>query len=304
MIDFKPLDPAHKEGYERYLQTDGERGCEYSFVNLYLWGRQRAAFLHDHLVFFSQFNRKSVYLFPVGNGDKKAVLDAVMEDAQKRGIPCRFTGLTQDDCALLERLYPGKFRYHFDRDTFDYIYAIDDLADLKGRKFQRKRNHLNRFRTANPDHTLEPITDENLPQVRDLVERWYTLRLEENPHGDYHMERAAITKAMDHRQELGLEGLLLRVNGEPVAMTMGSLLSRDTVDVHFEKASDIADGAYAAINNGFACYLREKYPQVRWLNREDDMGLEGLRKAKLSYYPHHMGEKCWAHRMTEEFYDY
>ena len=226
-----------------------------------------------------------------------------MEDARKRGIPCRFTGLTQDDCALLERLYPGKFRYHFDRDNFDYIYAIDDLADLKGRKFQRKRNHLNRFRAANPDHTLEPITEENLPQVRDLVERWYTLRLEENPHGDYHMERAAIKKAMDHRQELGLEGLLLRVNGEPVAMTMGSRLSEDTVDVHFEKALDIADGAYAAINNGFACYLREKYPQVRWLNREDDMGLEGLRKAKLSYNPDHMVEKSWAH-LLEDGYDY
>ena len=303
MIEFKPLDSAHKEVYERYLQTGGERGCEYSFVNLYLWGRQRAAFLHDHLVFFSQFNRKSVYLFPVGNGDKKAVLEAVMEDARKRGIPCRFTGLTQDDCALLERLYPGKFRYHFDRDNFDYIYAIDDLADLKGRKFQRKRNHLNRFRAANPDHTLEPITEENLPQVRDLVERWYTLRLEENPHGDYHMERAAIKKAMDHRQELGLEGLLLRVNGEPVAMTMGSRLSEDTVDVHFEKALDIADGAYAAINTGFACYLREKYPQVRWLNREDDMGLEGLRKAKLSYNPDHMVEKSWAH-LLEDGYDY
>jgi hypothetical protein len=303
MIDFKPLDPANKEQYDGYLQTDEERGCEYSFVNLYLWGRQKAAFLHDHLVFFSQFNRKSVYLFPVGNGDKKAVLDALMEDAQKRGIPCRFTGLTQDDCALLERLYPGKFRYHFDRDTFDYIYAIDDLAELKGRKFQRKRNHLNRFRTANPDHTLEPITRENLPRVRELVEQWYTLRLEENPHGDYHMERAAITKAMDHFEELGMEGLLLRLNGEPVAMTMGSRLNEDTVDVHFEKALDIADGAYAAINNGFACYLREKYPQVRWLNREDDMGLEGLRKAKLSYNPDHMVEKSWAH-LLEDGYDY
>ena len=302
MIDFKSLDPANKQQYDGYLQTDEERGCEYSFVNLYLWGRQKAAFLHDHLVFFSQFNRKSVYLFPVGNGDKKAVLDALMEDAQKRGIPCRFTGLTQDDCALLERLYPGKFRYHFDRDTFDYIYAIDDLAELKGRKFQRKRNHLNRFRTANPDHTLEPITGENLPQVRELVEQWYTLRLEENPHGDYHMERAAITKAMDHFEELGMEGLLLRLNGEPVAMTMGSRLNEDTVDVHFEKALDIADGAYAAINNGFACYLREKYPQVRWLNREDDMGLEGLRKAKLSYNPDHMVEKSWAH-LLEDGYD-
>lgn len=303
MIDFKSLDPANKEAYDRYLLNAGERGCEYSFVNLYLWGRQKAAFLNDHLVFFSQFNRKSVYLFPIGYGDKKPVLDAVMEDAKARGIPCRFTGMTQDDCALLESLYPGKLRYHFDRDCFDYIYAIDDLADLKGRKFQRKRNHLNRFRDANPDHVLEPITEENIAQVQQLVETWYQLRLQENPHGDYHMERAALTKALQQRQALGLEGLVLRTGDQLLAMTMGSQLNATTFDIHFEKALDIADGAYAAINNGFARYLREKYPQLQWLNREDDMGLEGLRKAKLSYNPDHMIEKSWA-CLLEDGYDY
>lgn len=303
MIVFEALEPAKKAEYDRYLQNAGERGCEYSFVNLYLWGRQKAAFLHGHLTFFSQFSRKSVYLFPVGTGDKKAVLDDIMDDARQRGIPCRFTGLNQDDCALLERLFPGKFRYHFDRDSFDYVYAIDDLADLKGRKFQRKRNHLNRFRDANPDHTLEPISAENVDQVRQLVESWYALRLADNPHADYHMERAAISKALQNREALGLEGLLLRVGGEAVAMTLGSRLNKTTFDIHFEKALDVADGAYAAINNGFAQYLRQKYPDVRWLNREEDMGLEGLRKAKLSYHPDHMIDKSWA-CLLEDGYDY
>ncbi len=303
MINFQPLAPAQKPEYDRYLQDAGERGCEYSFVNLYLWGRQRAAFLYDHVVFFSQFNRKSVYLFPVGNGDKKAVLDAIMFDARDRDIPCRLTGLTYDDCALLEKLYPGKFRYHYDRDAFDYIYDINDLADLTGRKFQRKRNHLNRFRDAHPEHTLEPITDENLPAMEQMVEQWYELRLQQNPHADYHMERSALTKALRQRKELGMEGLILKNGGQVLAMTMGSLLNTNTFDIHFEKALDIADGAYAAINNGFARYLREKYPQVQYLNREDDLGLEGLRKGKLSYNPHHMVEKSWA-CLLEDGYDY
>ena len=303
MIDFQPLDLSKKEEYEKQLQAAGERGCEYSFVNLYIWGRQKAAFLHGYLAFFSQFNRKSVYMFPVGTGDIQPVLDAIMADARKRGIPCRFTGLNQAECDLLEKLYPGKFRYHFDRDGFDYIYGIHDLADLKGRRFQRKRNHFNRFLAANPDHSLEPITEENLPVAQKLVDDWYALRLSQDPHADYHMERAAITKAMAHREELGLEGLILYVSGQPAAMTMGSRLSEDTFDIHFEKALDIADGAYAAINNGFARYLRDKYPQLRWLNREDDMGLEGLRKAKLSYNPDHMIEKSWAH-LLEDGYDY
>ena len=303
MIDFQPLDPARKREYDRYLHNAGERGCEYSFINLYLWGRQKAAFLHDHLVFFSQFNRKSVYLFPVGNGGKKPVLDALMEDARQRGIPCRFTGLLAQERELLEQLYPGKFRFHYDRDAFDYVYSVDDLADLKGRKFQRKRNHLNRFRAANPDHTLEPVTEENLAEVEQLVEQWYTLRLEQNPHGDYHMEQVALKKALQNREQLGLEGLLLRLEGKPVAMTMGSRHNENTFDIHFEKALDVADGTYAAINNGFANYLRQKYPWLRWLNREEDMGLEGLRKAKLSYNPDHMVEKSWAH-LVEDGYDY
>lgn len=299
MIDFQYLNPAQKPEFDRYLRSQGERGCEYSFVNLYLWGRQKAAIVHDHLVFFSQFDRRSVYLYPVGFGDKQPVLDAIRQDARKRGIPCRLVGMTHDDCAQLERMCPGCLQMHFDRDSFDYVYDIHDLADLRGRKFQRKRNHLNRFRQENPDYTLEPITPENLDEVRLLADKWYQLRLQENPHGDYQLEQRALYRALAEQQALGLEGLLLRTAQGPVAMTLGSRLNENTFDIHFEKALDIADGAYAAINNGFANYLREKYPELSFLNREDDMGIEGLRKAKLSYNPHHMIEKHWAHLLED-----
>ena len=303
MINFTTITLDKKDLYAPYLRCGSHRGCAYSFVNLYLWGRQSAAIVEDTLVVFSQFDRKSVYTFPCGCGDPAPALAALMEDAKARGIPCRLVGLTQDDCAALERLYPGKLRYHFDRDTFDYVYDINELADLPGRKFQKKRNHLNRFRQQNPDHILEPITAENMHEVRALIEKWYALREKADPHSDFHLERAAIKKALRHKEELGMEGLLLRTNDGVVAMTLGSHLSDDTFDVHFEKALDIADGAYPAINNGFARYLRDKYPQLKYLNREDDLGIEGLRKAKLSYNPHHMVEKSWAH-LLEDGYDY
>ena len=303
MIDFKPFSLEEKALYDSFLMSAGERGCEYSFTNLFLWGRQQAAVLHGHLAFFSQFNRRSVYLFPVGSGDKRPVLEAIMEDARQRGIPCRLTGLTQDDCAQLERLFPGRFRIHFDRNSFDYVYNIEDLAELKGRKFQRKRNHLNRFLEAHPDHLLDPITDENASRAEKLVELWYEARQQEDPTADFHMERSALKKALKHRKALGLEGLLLSDGDQLLAMTMGSPLSESTFDVHFEKALDRVDGAYAAINRGFARYLRDKYPALRYLNREEDMGLEGLRKAKLSYCPDHMIEKNWA-CLLEDGYDY
>ena len=303
MIDFQSLDPAKKAEYVQFLHSVPERGCEYSFVNLYLWGRQKVAFIHDHLVFFSQFNRRSVYPFPVGIGDKKPVIDAIIQDSRKRGIPCRLTGLTAQDKEILEALYPGKFRYHFDRNSFDYVYDINDLADLAGRKFQKKRNHLNKFREKCPEHRLEPITDENIQQVKQMVESWYALRLQQDPHADFAMEQAAIKKALQQQKALKIEGLLLRQGDQVVAMTMGSQLNSNTFDIHFEKALDICDGAYAAINNGFARYLREKYPYILYLNREEDMGIEGLRRAKLSYNPHHLVEKSWA-CLLEDGYDY
>lgn len=303
MLDFTPITLDQKDLYTPYLHCGSHRGCAYSFVNLYLWGRQKAAIVENQLVIFSQYDRKSVYLFPSGCSDPKPALEAVVKDAKQRGIPCRLVGLSQGDCALLERLYPGQLKYHFDRDSFDYVYDINDLADLPGRKFQKKRNHLNRFRQQNPDHVLEPITAENLPEAKVLAEKWYALRQAADPHSDFHMERAALEKALRHMDKLGLEGLLLRTDDGVVAMTLGSRLSEDTFDIHFEKALDTADGAYPAINNGFACYLRQKYPELRYLNREDDLGIEGLRKAKLSYNPDHLIEKSWAH-LLEEGYDY
>lgn len=294
MIQFTSLDIANKAAYDAFLLACGERGCEYNFANLYLWGRQRAAFYGDSLVFFSQFNRKSVYLFPLTRGDIKPALDAIIHDAKVRDIPCRITGLLEADCQTLETLFPGQFRFHVDRNSFDYIYSIEELAELKGRKFQRKRNHLNRFRAAYESYTVEPITDENTPEVAQLLDKWYADRLLADPHADFIMEQKAIYKALRHRQALGMEGIALRCNGQLVAMTMGSPLSGDVFDVQFEKALDSADGAYPAINWEFARYLRAKYPHLRWLNREDDLGIEGLRKAKLAYCPDHMIEKRWA----------
>ena len=303
MIDFQPLTLENKANYEQYLMDGTERGCEYSFANLYLWGRQRAAEVCGQLVLFSQFNRRTVYPYPAGNGDKKCALDAIIADAKERDIPCRITGLDQSNIAYIEEQYPGMFRFHCDRDSYDYVYDINDLADLKGRKYQKKRNHVNRFQDTFPCYTTEPLTLENVAAVKEMAENWYKDRLREDPQGDYHMERAALTKALTHFTELGMEGLVLKDGEEILAFTLGSPLSCDTYDIHFEKAQQDVDGAYAVINCEFARYLRSAHPELQFLNREDDLGLEGLRKAKLSYYPHHLVEKCWA-CLLEDGYDY
>lgn len=303
MIHYRMIGIEDKAAYEAMLSCAGQRGCEYGFANLYLWGRQRIAFRDGNVSVFSQFDRKSVYLFPIGCGDLKQTLEAIIHDASVRDIPCRLTGLSDGDCRLLDTLYPGKFRFHTDRNSFDYIYSIHELAGLPGRKYQKKRNHINRFLQEHPDVTMEPVSDENAGQVQEMVMQWYEFRLQEDPTRDFLMEQAAIRKALINRKALGMEGMLLRVGGKVVAMTLGSRLSPDTFDIHFEKALDRYDGAYAMINREFARYLQAKYPQLLWLNREDDMGIEGLRKAKLSYYPQHLQEKYWA-CLLEDGYDY
>ena len=294
MIDFQRVTPQHREPYEAILMNCPERGCEYSFANLYLWGIQNIAFLHGCVARFSHFHGRSVYPYPIGSGDKKAVIEALLADARERGIPCRLTGMTEADKTELEQWFPGMFIFRADRDGFDYVYDIDALADLRGKKFQSKRNHVNRFFADHPDHEAIPMTCQWIPQAKEFMENWFARRRQTDPQGDYLLENIAIARAFNHCGETGMEGMLLMENGKILAITMGSRLSNDTFDIHFEKALEDVSGAYNAINCHFARYLRLKYPEVRYLNREEDMGLEGLRTAKLSYRPHHMVEKCWA----------
>ena len=291
MISFSRLQLAQKAQYEDILFACAPRSCEYSFANLYLWGRQEAAFFPEGIAFFSHFYGKSVYPYPIGTGDRRAVLEAVLEDAKSRGIPCRITSMTQAETQELESWFPGKFLFRPDRDGFDYVYAIDDLADLKGRKFQKKRNHVHKFQASHPDCLSVPLEKENLPQAQEMVAQWFRQRLAEDPHGDYLLEQIALSRAFRHFEALGMEGLMLVENGQVLAVTLASRLSENTMDVHFEKAREDVDGAYAAVNCEFARYLRLKHPELAFLNREDDLGLPGLRQAKLSYQPHHMEEK-------------
>ena len=301
MIPFERLSIEKKPEIDALLRPAAHRGCAFSFANLYIWGRQCAARVGDDLLLFSHFGGRTLYPYPVCSGDPRPAIDALMRDARERGIPFRLTGLNTRDVEDLQNWYPDQFCFHCGRDGHDYVYAIDDLADLKGKKFQPKRNHINRFLADYPDARILPLTAETLPDAKALADRWHQRRTEEEDAG---MELVALNRAFAHWQELGMEGLVLYVGNQVVAMTMGSRLSEDTMDVHFEKADLDYPGAYAVINRAFARHIREKYPEVKFLNREEDMGIEGLRKAKLSYHPHHMVEKCWAHLMTEEFHDY
>ena len=302
MIPFERLSLNQKPEIDALLRHAAHRGCAFSFVNLYIWGRQCAARVGDDLLLFSHFGGKTMYPYPVCPGDPRPAIELLMADARERGIPLRLTGLNTQDVEDLQRWYPDRFAFHCGREGHDYVYAIDDLADLRGRKYQKKRNHVNRFRTEHPDYRVLPLNAETLEKTQNMVDSWYTNRHQTDPQGDYLLESIAINKAFRNLENLQMEGILLMEGERVLAVTMGSRMGADTFDIHFEKAREDVDGAYTVINQEFARYLRLKYPDLRYLNREDDMGLEGLRKAKLSYYPDHMTEKYKA-LLTEDIYE-
>lgn len=299
MIDFhRPLF-SEKEAYQALLAADRPRGCEYSFNNIYMWGQRQLAFDRGFALILSRFDDFITYSLPVGTGDRKAAVERLLEDAGERGIPFRLSGLNNEDRQELEALFPGKFRFQPDRDSFDYVYDINALAELPGRKLQKKRNHVNRFYAVHPDWYVQEIREDMMPMLREMAGEWYAQREAYRPEGMYNMEKAAISRAFDHYRDMDMEGLVLKEGEQLLAFTIGSRLREDMFDTHFEKAVEYSDGTYAMINREFAVYMREKYPELRYINREDDMGLEGLRQAKCAYNPHHLIEKQIAYLPEE-----
>lgn len=302
MINFHTMSPEEAQLYGEYMLREEERGCEYSLANLTMWGRQSVAFLHGCVALFSHYHGRSVYPFPVGPGDKVQVIRELLADAKERGIPCRIIGLNESNIRFLQEHFPDMFLFRCNRDSYDYVYDINDLADLKGKKYQKKRNHLNRFLSNYPEHTLVPLNAENLSLAQEVCDQWFARREALDPHADFMLEKRALRRGFARFDQLHLEGAALLLEGRPIAFSIASPINEETYDVHFEKALEDIDGGYAAINALFSRYLRQAHPQLKFLNREDDLGIEGLRKAKLSYLPHHLMEKCWAYT-AEDLYE-
>ncbi|MBP5465260.1 MAG: DUF2156 domain-containing protein [Treponema sp.] len=206
-----------------------------------------------------------------------------------------FTNVTADEKDILADLYPGA-NIVPTPESGDYIYRTEDLAGLAGKKYSRKRNHIHQFEKSHPNCRFEPLKAENCAAVRSIEAAWLQETADEAAAAGslaaLELERDMIFFALEHFDSFtaacGMSGGILFAAGQPVAFCLASLLSRQVTDVHFEKciASFAQDGGYAVINNAFA-----KTVTTAYINREEDLGIEGLRKAKLSYYPDRILEK-------------
>ena len=299
MIEFKRPTPGDRSWVVPLVEAEGAMGSECNFNNMYLWQRmygQEIAQLGDRLLVRLHGKDRIRYLFPCGSGDLEPAVEALAEDAASFGGKLHFICLSKEQKDQLEEVWPGRFEYdcQWDRDSWDYIYDVNKLADLSGKKLHSKRNHIHRFDESFPDWLSEPITAENVEDCVEMERVWAAKKAETAGDATLTEETISILEALYLREELGLEGVLIRAEGKVVAFSMGSFTNPECFDVHYEKAFGEIQGAYAVVNREMARMIRSKYPQVKWFNREDDLGLEGLRKAKLSYYPERLLEKCSA----------
>ncbi|MDY6053178.1 MAG: GNAT family N-acetyltransferase [Anaerovibrio sp.] len=290
-VVFRKIELSDKGWIKERLAEDNNSFYESSFAVMYLYRKlfeTEIAQIEGCCVFRCKYSsmKESVpywtYSFPMGSGDKKKALGLMMELCRQDGIPLNMNAISEEMRQQLMEFFPGKFFVEAKRDHFDYIYTHEKLAYLKGKKMQKKRNHIARFKD-NPDWSYEELTDDNLAECAKMAEEWAKDCIRRDKlNKDVMDELGILQEAFNYFDDLDLVGGVLRQEGKIVAFTIGEPLNKDTFLVHFEKAFPTVQGAYPMINQQFMQHVSDEFV---YINRMDDMGDPGLRKAKLSYRP-------------------
>ncbi len=285
-LTFKAVEVSDKKQIQAYTLQGKSQVCDLAFANLFAWGKcyhTSWGELNNSLVI--RFNPKDrphpAYLLPVCQEQEslKSTLSTLKAHCDSEGYPLVLMALAPQCCEYLEQIFPNAFQFFNDRASCDYLYLREKLATLSGKKLQSKRNHINKFEKLYPNYTSELINETNIAECLNLERAWFESRERKNGEND---EFEMIERMLGNFEALGLLGVLLRVEGKLVAFSVGSPINETTFCVHIEKALSEYEGAFAMINRTFARLIPEQYIYV---NREEDLGLEGLRKSKLSYRP-------------------
>lgn len=289
-IKFKCPELEDKEIIKSFLKKEHGRNCEMTFANIFLWSRTiyplKFAVIEDTICFMSEKEGYSV-TFPVGAGDKKKVIDRLKEEWKQEGRQLVLRLVTEEQFGQLQEMYGDTVEIVYNRDVADYVYETEKLIRLSGKKYHGKKNHINRFIAEHPDWEYEPITKENVSECITMAEEWGR-RNQCDTDIDKQQELSVAIQGLQMLEELDLKGGLIRAEGEVIAFTFGEAVTNDTFVIHVEKAYAQIQGAYPLINREF---LKAEAAEYMYVNREDDTGSEGLRKAKLSYHPVFLIEK-------------
>ena len=293
-IYWKKIELEDRAVFEPYYEYEQSKCCEFSFANNYLWSpfySSDYAIIQDMLVFRSSRNEISVGV-PLAKSlesekNLKEVLLFLEEYFKEEARKFRMHSVTEEKFNLMEEIFPGKYQVEYYRDDADYIYETKKLMTLAGKKLHGKRNHINKFKQNYPGWSYESLNKENMEECLEMAEEWKRRNLcgeKDAKHAEFCVTRRAIKNF----EQLNLKGGIIRADGKIVAFTLGEELNKDMLVIHIEKAYADIQGAYPMINQQFLLHEAEGY---QYVNREEDAGAEGLRKAKMSYYPVFLQEK-------------
>lgn len=297
MLNFKTPDISDKTWVNNCLMHANSMNCEYTFGNLFIWSdvyKNEICKYNDFLIVRWKESNSYYYSLPLGEGDFTDAVNQIILDAQMHNSKPKIYGVTEGYLGMLQEAFFGKFTYEYDDANYDYIYSTEKMADLSGKKYHSKRNHITYFKKNNPDWRFERITKDNIDECIEFNTKW--IEEKDSDDEDYSYEFQAVLKAFEYFDELDLVGGLIRVSGKVVAFTLGEgQVNGNCFVSHFEKAPADLRGAYPIICQEFTknCLMDYEY-----VNREEDLGIEGMRKAKQSYYP-----EIWLEKGTAVYND-
>lgn len=293
-MNFKKVCDTDIELIREYTRKADTDNCEFSVANIFMWNdveKLHCAVFDEVLVYRLIDNGKAIYS-PVSLPDNtKEFIEMLKRDALDNGCGFMLNNLSVQMMEQLQEIFGDRFKFDYDRADSDYIYSVEELIKLSGSKYHSKKNNLNKF-LKNNEFVYEKISRNNIEECLLMKNNWAERKSNRE---EYEEELLILDKAFSEYEKFGFIGGLIRIKGEVVAFCFGEELNEEVFVTHFEKAYDDIPGLYQAINQQFAANSISGY---KYVNREDDMGHEGIRKAKLSYKPVYLRDKFY----TEQNY--
>lgn len=287
---FTKLTTDHIPLLQRYFRTQTWRTCDYSAGAVLMWADYldtRFCETNGCLVFRARhLDGRRYFSYPVGDGDRDAALDTVERYARANGIVFDLSDVPSEEIPYLHRKYGDRLSVCTHRDCWDYLYDAESMKTFAGKKLSTQRNHVNKFRRLYPDCRFVELTPDNLDRAREFCRMFVLER--QNHLNVSEQEGQASIQMLDYIFDLGGVGGFLELDGGIIALSLGETVG-DTLFVHVEKALHEYPGVYQVMVSEFA--KRFAVDGVRFINREEDDGIEGLRYSKISYHPVRLLEK-------------
>ncbi len=283
MLSFEPINADNIMKAAEYFKYKISRTSDYTIGAMYMWRdfyNTSYTIFDDMILYKVKFLGRTSFTIPVGSGSLDKAMDALREYCRAEELPLWFCTIPEEGLPILVDQYQGVIPGTPSRDWADYLYNAEDLAEMAGRRYSGQRNHINKFKKLYPDYRYEKITPDNLHRIVEFLMDYQVHFGKDKDLAKEELNRSL--ELLPYLDKFKLPGGFIEVDGTIVAMAIGEIVN-DTLYCHIEKANREYPGSYQMIVKEFS--KNTITPEIKYINREEDVGDEGLRTSKLSYHP-------------------